>query len=168
MALRGPFATLAVIVKNAKHAGYSATPLPKKLGLEPAARFGVWDAPANFAQTLGVLPTDVRLGDASRGTSALDVIVCFVTTRAHLQRVLPRAQGRLDPSGGLWICWPKKTSGVTSDVTEHDVRSLGLAAGLVDNKVCAIDEVWSGLRFVVRLADRAKPARKPAKTGRLR
>ncbi len=140
-------------------AGYSGTPLPQKLGLKPDARFAAWAAPASFATTLGPLPSRVRLSDASRGTSELDVIVCFVSSLAELQKRLPRAQKRLDAQGGLWICWPKKTSGVASDVTENDVRNLGLACGLVDNKVCAIDEVWSGLRFVVRVENRATPKR---------
>lgn len=141
-------------------AGYSATPLPQKLGLKAEARFGVWAAPANFATTLGPLPNGVRLSDASRGTSALDVIACFVSSLAELHKRLPRAQKRLDPEGGLWICWPKKKTGVPSAVTENDVRSLGLASGLVDNKVCAIDDVWSGLRFVVRVENRPKRPRR--------
>jgi len=136
-------------------AGYSGTPLPQKLGLKLGARFGVWAAPPHFAQTLGAVPKGVLMSDASRGSSPLDVIVCFVSSRAELVRILPRAQKRLDPNGGLWLCWPKKSSGVATDVTENDVRNLGLAAGLVDNKVCAIDEVWSGLRLVVRIKDRA-------------
>ncbi len=144
-------------------AGYSGTPLPQKLGLKPGTRFGVWAAPPTFTQTLGPLPSGVRIGDASRGSSELDVIVCFVSSRAELSRYLPRAQQRLEANGGLWICWPKKASGVVCDVTENDVRSLGLASGLVDNKVCAIDHVWSGLRLVVRLKDRPRPAPKTAK-----
>ena len=82
-------------------------------------------------------------------------MVCFAASRADLLRMLPRAHKRkLHPSGGLWICWPKKASGIATDVTESDVRNLGLAAGLVDNKVCAVDQTWSGLRLVVRLEDR--------------
>ena len=137
-------------------AGYSGTPLPLKLGLKPGARLGVWAGPPGFGRALGTLPKGVTMADAARGSSSLDVIVCFVASRAALQRLLPLAQRRLEPSGGLWLCWPKKSSGVATDVTENDVRSSGLAAGLVDNKVCAIDEVWSGLRLVVRLADRPK------------
>lgn len=137
-------------------AGYSGTPLPRKLGLKPNARFGVFNAPAHFAELLGELPSGVVLRDAARGTSPLDVIVCFVSSFGELQRVLPRARKRLDPSGGLWLCWPKKTSGIKTDVSENAVRDLGLASSLVDNKVCAIDEVWSGLRLVVRLRDRPK------------
>ena len=141
-------------------AGYSGTPLPQKLGLKPGARFGVFRAPKNLAQALGALPLGVVLADAARGTSALDVILCFADSRAALERLLPQARRRLDPNGGLWICWPKKTSGVITDVTEAAVRRLGLDTGLVDNKVCAIDDVWSGLRLVVRVVDRPKAAPK--------
>ncbi|HEY3256943.1 MAG TPA: hypothetical protein VGJ91_23465 [Polyangiaceae bacterium] len=137
-------------------AGYSGTPLPKKLGLKPNYRFGTWAAPEGFTKQLGPLPPGVTPTDAARGRSTLDLIVCFVGSLAELRRVLPRARKRLDPSGGLWLCWPKKASGLKTDVGEQDVRSLGLASGLVDNKVCAIDEVWSGLRLVVRVRDRPK------------
>ena len=137
-------------------AGYSGTPLPRKLGLKPGARLGIFAAPKNFGATLGALPHGVTLTDAARGATALDVVLCFASSHAALERLLPRAQARLDPSGGLWVCWPKKASGVVTDVTEAAVRQLGLDAGLVDNKVCAIDEVWSGLRMVVRVSDRPK------------
>jgi hypothetical protein len=137
-------------------AGYSGTPLAQKLGLKAGARLGLMSAPKGFARTLGALPPGVTTSDATRGSSELDVMVCFASSRAELVRMLPKAHKRLHPSGGLWICWPKKASGVASDVTENDVRNLGLAAGLVDNKVCAVDQTWSGLRLVVRLEDRPK------------
>ena len=137
-------------------AGYSGTPLQQKLGLKPGARLGLMGTPAGFERELGVLPPGVTRSDATRGRTPLDVIVCFAASRADLVRMLPSAHKRLHPAGGLWICWPKKASGVVTDVGENDVRSLGLAAGLVDNKVCAVDAVWSGLRLVVRLADRPK------------
>jgi hypothetical protein len=149
-------------------AAYSGTPLPQKLGLKPGARFGIFAPPAHLAVTLGALPQGVTATDAARGASTLDVILCFATSHAALERLLPRAQARLDPSGGLWICWPKKASGVATDVTEAEVRKLGLGAGLVDNKVCAIDEVWSGLRMVVRVADRPKAAPSPRPKSRTR
>jgi hypothetical protein len=139
-------------------AGYSGTPLPKKLGLVAGSRFGAFAAPKALRATLGPLPAGVTLVDAARGTSPLDVILCFAASRAELERLFPRAQRRLDPHGGLWLCWPKRSSGVSTDVGEADVRRLGLDAGLVDNKVCAIDEVWSGLRMVVRVAARPKAA----------
>ena len=142
-------------------AGYSGTPLPQKLGLKPGARLGLWAAPNSFARTLGALPAGVTSTDAARGSSPLDVLVCFAASRVDLVRLLPKAQQRLEPNGGLWICWPKKASGIVTDVTERDVRNLGLAAGLVDNKVCAIDEIWSGIRLVVRVKDRPKRAAAP-------
>jgi hypothetical protein len=142
-------------------AGYSGTPLPQKLGLKAGARLGLMGAPKGFAQTLGALPAGVTTSDATRGSSLLDVMVCFASSRAELVRMLPKAHKRLHPNGGLWICWPKKASGVTTDVTENDVRNMGLATGLVDNKVCAVDEIWSGLRLVVRSKDRPKAGGKP-------
>jgi hypothetical protein len=151
-------------------AGYSGTPLPQKLGLKAGARLGLMSAPTGFERTLGALPPGVSSSDAARGSSALDVIVCFAASRADLVRMLAGARKRLHPEGGLWICWPKKASGIVIDVGESDVRSLGLAAGLVDNKVCAVDAVWSGLRLVVRLEDRpvarASPVAAPPKTSK--
>jgi hypothetical protein len=129
-------------------AGYSGTPLPKKLGIKPEARVALVDAPPDFARTIGVTP--------ARGAGALDVIVWFVKSRATLEKRFSVEARRLDPAGGLWVAWPKRASGVATDVTEDTVRAVALAAGLVDNKVCAIDEIWSGLRCVVRLKDRPK------------
>ncbi len=132
-------------------AGYSGTPLPQKLGIRPGARLRFVAAPEGFAGALGELPAGVRF--ASRGPA--DVVVFFTDRRAELGRRFPRLARGLDRAGGLWIAWPKKSSGVPTDLDENVVRQIGLALGLVDNKVCAIDETWSGLRFVVRLADRA-------------
>jgi hypothetical protein len=145
-------------------AGYSGTPLPQKLGLKAGARFGVVKPPADFARTLGELPAGVAAREIAAGKSQFDVIVCFAPTMAEVARRIPALKTRLDPAGGLWMAWPKKTrkpaSGLATDVTENDVRAVGLAAGLVDNKVCAIDDVWSGLRFVFRLVDRPKGTRR--------
>jgi hypothetical protein len=126
-------------------AGYSGTPLPQKLGIKDGARVRLCGAPDGFARVLGVSPR-------SRGEA--DVIVLFARTAAELEPAFLRARRSLSMSGGLWVAWPKKASGVTTDLSETAVRRFGLAQGLVDNKVCAIDETWSGLRFVVRLADR--------------
>ena len=112
------------------------------------------NAPADFAETLGELPPGVTPEPLRRGP--YDVIVLFARNDKELASRLPGARDRLDPAGGLWIAWPKKASGIPTDVTEQEVRRRGLAIGLVDNKVCAIDDTWSGLRFVVRLADRPK------------
>lgn len=140
-------------------AGYSGTPLPKKLGLKPGARLGLVKAPADFAATLGELPPGVAARAVAAGKAQYDVIVCFAPTMAEVVRRLPALKSRLDSAGGLWMAWPKRSSGVATDVSESDVRAVGLAAGLVDNKVCAIDDVWSGLRFVFRLVDRPSKTR---------
>ena len=134
-------------------AGYSGTPLVRKLGIKPETRLGLIGAPDGFDATLGELPpgVDVR---PRLGGRPFDVIVAFFGRRAELERRLDALVAALDPAGGLWIAWPKRASGVRSDVTENVVRDLGLAAGLVDNKVCAVDQVWSGLRLVYRLRDR--------------
>ena len=134
-------------------AGYSGAPLAVKLGIKKDCRIGVFNAPGGFIPSLGQLPDGASVNEDGRG-SALDVIIFFTRDREELVRRFPALSGRLCPAGGLWISWPKKTSGVPTDLTEDRVREVGLAAGLVDNKVCAVDETWSGLRFVIRLKDR--------------
>lgn len=138
-------------------AGYSGTPLPKKLGIRPGQRLVLLGAPAGFDASLGALPEDVRVRSDLRGGQA-DVIVLFAPSVAELERRFPAAQRALVPTGGLWIAWPKRSSGVPTDLHDGEVRRIGLASGLVDNKVCAVDDVWSGLRFVVRLEDRPSAA----------
>ena len=138
-------------------AGYSGTPLPRKLGVKPGDRVALIGAPDGFEPVLGELPDGVRLSRALRGS--FEVIVCFCERRAELERRLARLRAALTPAGGLWLAWPKRSSGVATDLGEGLVREFGLAAGLVDNKVCAIDETWSGLRFVYRLADRSTTER---------
>lgn len=136
-------------------AGYSGTPLPKKLGIKPGHRVLLLRAPADFDETLGDLPPDVSV-TARLAKGPYDVIVAFCANRATFEKALPAARAALDQAGGLWIAWPKKASGVPTDLTEDLIRPVGLAAKLVDNKVCAIDDVWSGLRFVVPVKDRVK------------
>jgi hypothetical protein len=133
-------------------AGYSGTPLPRKLGIKPEARVGLIGAPHNFDEVLGELPPGVTVHRRLRGS--FDVLVIFVQKRSELERRLPALKKALDQAGGLWVAWPKRGSGVATDLGDGTVRELGLASGLVDNKVCAIDATWSGLRFVYRLADR--------------
>jgi hypothetical protein len=140
-------------------AGYSGTPLPRKLGIKDGARVGLVRASADVHATLGELPDGVAPQPIGRGKSSFDVIVCFVTATKQLGD-LGTLKQRLDPAVGLWVAWPKKkpASGaapIQTDVDERQVRSMSLATGLVPNKVCAIDEVWSGLRFVLRLNDRS-------------
>lgn len=145
-------------------AGYSGTPLPTKLGIKPGTRLGLVGAPEGFAETLGDLPDDVSPRPVARDRKPFDVIVCFARSSNELARELPGLPARLAPAGGLWIAWPKKSakksSGLATDLTEAEVRARGLATGLVDNKVCAIDDTWSGLRFVVRVADRPSVSKK--------
>jgi hypothetical protein len=130
--------------------GYSGTPLVDKLGIKPQTRMQFVSEPTNFAEILGVLPPGARV--APRGP--LDLAILFVIKSADLERRFDKLRDRLTSSGMLWVSWPKKTSGVASDLTENVVREIGLAKGLVDVKVCAIDETWSGLKFVRRVRDR--------------
>jgi len=132
--------------------GYSGTPLPRKLGIGPGARVALLSAPDGFASTLGALPDRVQVRHDLRGR--LDVIVFFATRRAELTRRLPTCKRALEYDGGLWVAWPKQTSGVATDLRFEAVQTAGLDLGLVDNKVAAVDGTWSGLRFVYRLADR--------------
>jgi hypothetical protein len=130
-------------------AGYSGTPLPQKLGIKPGHRLLLLSAPEPFELDL---PEDVKVGRAARGKA--DVIVSFHTERADLARRMPRLRAVMEPAAGLWIAWPKRASKVPTDLTEDVVRELALANALVDNKVAALDEKWSGLRLVIRLKDR--------------
>ena len=133
-------------------AGYSGTPLPQKLGIRAGSRVALVRAPEGFAVVLDPLPDGVRLGTQARG--AQDVVVFFATRLAELERRFASLARSVEPAGGLWIAWPKKTAHVATDLSENVVRDVGLANGLVDNKVCAVDDTWSGLRFVYRLRDR--------------
>ncbi|HEX6471721.1 MAG TPA: hypothetical protein VF069_21660 [Streptosporangiaceae bacterium] len=132
-------------------AGYSSTPLPKKLGIKPGNRVLLVDAPAGFG--LDPLPADV-IADRKPEATSYDVIVAFCPDLAALTDGFAGWRALLAPAGGLWVAWPKKSSGVPTDLTENAVRDIGLAGRLVDNKVCAIDETWSGLRLVIRRTDR--------------
>ena len=133
-------------------AGYSGTPLVKKIGIKPNHRLLFQNAPAGFAKDLGELPEGAT--QAGNGKALIDVAVLFVKSAAELEREFDRISRRLQSAGMLWVGWPKKSSGVATDLTEGVVQKIGLAHGLVDVKVCAIDETWSGLKFVIRLRDR--------------
>ena len=135
-------------------AGYSGTPLVKKLGIKEGHELALIGAPDGFADTLGKLPNGVVSRLDLRTSAPLDVIVFFIANRAALVKRFKDLAGRLTAAGGLWIAWPKKASGVATDLTENAIRDIGLGFGLVDNKVCAVDDIWSGLRFVRRLKDR--------------
>jgi hypothetical protein len=121
--------------------GYSGTPLPRKLGIKPGHRVVLLDAPDGFDATLGVTVD---------GLPPSDVIVWFVTERTELAGRLAAVRARMTQNGGLWIAWPKRAAKVLTDITEDVIREVALPTGLVDNKVCAIDATWSGLRLVIR------------------
>ena len=140
-------------------AGYSGTPLPKKLGIKEDCRVLLVNPPPNFVNVLGELPAGVNVQVNDRTGPAFDVILFFTESLAQLRMQFPKLSRRLVPNGGFWVAWPKRGSGVATDLSENLVREVGLDAGLVDNKVCAVDLTWSGLRFVIRLQDRP---RKPA------
>jgi hypothetical protein len=133
-------------------AGYSGTPLLQKLGIKPGHRLAFVHAPDGFAQTLGALPDGVVM--VSDDETPLDLAVFFTTRTDELPAAFQRLGRRVHPAGTLWIAWPKKAAKVPTDLTEDGVRAIGLREGMVDVKVCAIDAVWSGLKFVYRLADR--------------
>ncbi len=129
-------------------AGYSGTPLPRKLGIKPGHAVAVVGGPPGFADGLAALSgADVVAGLPD---GPLDVIVTFVTWREEYESALPGLRERMAPACGLWIAWPKRAARVPTDMTEHVVREVALPTGLVDNKVCAIDQTWSGLRLVIR------------------
>ena len=138
-------------------AGYSGTPLPKKLGIKDGHLVATMAAPSTFADALGPVDPSVRLRSGLRGTGPFDVIVIFVRSERELRDRFTRAADKLETAGGLWVAWPKQSSPLATELKEGHVRAFGLSTGLVDNKVCAIDADWSGLRFVVRTKDR--PAR---------
>jgi hypothetical protein len=129
-------------------AGYSGTPLARKLGIGAGASVALLGAPAGLEAELDPLPEGVRI--TRRLGRDHDVAVLFATARADLARRFPQVAARIRPAGGLWVAWPKRSSGVATDLTEDVLREVGLPHGLVDNKVCAVTEVWSGLRFVWR------------------
>jgi hypothetical protein len=125
-------------------AGYSGTPLPRKLGIKDGSRVAIVAAPDGFELDAELVPLGAEM----------DVILLFVLELRELERCFTEVAALLTPSGGLWIAWPKHASGIETDLSDSVVRRTGLAHGLVDNKVCAIDDTWSGLRFVKRVADR--------------
>lgn len=137
-------------------AGYSGTPLAKKLGIKENALVVLVGAPAGFAKTLAPLPDGARVTSTLPKKGELDVALVFAKTKKDLDRGLAATKKCMSQAAGIWIAWPKKASGVATEVDEALARKTGLAAGLVDNKVCAVDDVWSGLRFVMRVADRKK------------
>jgi hypothetical protein len=132
--------------------GYSGTPLPKKLGIKPGARVWLVDAPSDVREELSAALAGCE--SVHGGKAPLDFAMIFTKLKAELAKEFTRISKLLAPAGMLWVSWPKKSSGVATDLDENKVRQIGLDAGLVDVKVCAVTEVWSGLKFVRRLKDR--------------
>ena len=132
--------------------GYSGTPLYRKLGIKEGARVALLAAPEGFDEQLAPLPTGARI--RRRLGHDLDVAVLFVTERRDLERRFAQVAAAIKPAGALWVAWPKRSSKVPTDLTEDVLREVGLPQGLVDNKVCAVTDVWSGLRFVWRRENR--------------
>ena len=132
--------------------GYSGTPLPKKLGIKEDARVALVAAPPEATALIAPLPHGATVRTQLRGEA--DVIVFFARRRRDLERRFESLVEKLERDGSLWVAWPKRTSGVETDMTENVVRDIALPRGLVDTKVCAISDVWSGLRLVRRRANR--------------
>jgi hypothetical protein len=139
--------------------GYSATPLAKKLGIAAGTRLFLQQAPANYRELVAPLPAGVQT--VPRINAHTDVIHLFATRRAELRGMLRSALRAMRPDAAIWVSWPKKAAGVPTDITEGVIRDLALPTGLVDIKVCAVDETWSGLKLVIRRTRRAAPGRLP-------
>ena len=131
--------------------GYSGTPLPKKLGIKPGFRVCLTDAPPEVRTELS---TELATCETADGKTPLDFAMIFTKSKTVLAKEFKRISKLLAPAGMLWVSWPKKSSGVATDLDENIIREIGLDAGLVDVKVCAVTEVWSGLKFVRRVKDR--------------
>ncbi len=136
------------VVPDSAFAGYSGTPLVKKLGIKPGTTVSLVDAPEDFGDTLGALPEGASLGVV--GPNEGDLVIWFIMSLKRLEEGVGDMAESLGPKASMWIAWPKKASGVATDVTQSDVRALGLASGLVDYKICSIDRIWSGLLFTRR------------------
>ncbi len=133
-------------------AGYSGTPLAKKLGIKPGTRLGVVSAPADYAALLEPLPDNVTI--VRELTDGLDIAHVFVKRRSELAELIYVYKDKIKQNGAIWVSWPKKAARIATDVTEDTVREVALPLGLVDIKVCAVDEVWSGLKLVIRKENR--------------
>src|SRR6266542_6090852 len=135
-------------------AGYSGTPLTKKLGFKQGFRAGLVNPPKGFQSELDALPDNVQImvGDLPK---KLDLIILFTDSQRSLKKEFKSLARKLTQNGMLWVAWPKKASGVVTDLSDNSVRQIGLDFGLVDVKVCAVNDIWSGLKFVYRLKDRS-------------
>jgi hypothetical protein len=138
-------------------AGYSGTPLPKKLGIRPQFKVAFFQLPGDIKAVLKKDLAECQV--VKEGVDGIDFAMIFIKSQAEMKEQFLRFARRLAPAGMLWVSWPKKASGLATDLNENDVMRIGLTAGLVDVKVCAVSDVWSGLKFVIRVKDRAKVPR---------
>jgi hypothetical protein len=133
-------------------AGYSGTPLPQKLGIKPGIAVVVLNAPTNYRKLLGKLPADIKFSEQIAVNSTF--VHLFTTKRSELEKKLSILRKKIADTGTVWVSWPKKSSGVASDITEDVIRDVALPLGFVDVKVCAVDEIWSGLKLMIRRENR--------------
>jgi hypothetical protein len=139
-------------------AGYSGTPLAKKLGIKAGARLVVLNAPDDYEALLAPLPPDVSIQKSV--TERIDLVHVFVVSRAALASQLARTLGKLRQDAAIWVSWPKKSAGIATDVTDNVIREVALPMGLVDIKVCAVDDTWSGLKLVIKKENRRPRVRR--------
>ena len=132
-------------------AGYSGTPLAKKLGIKPGFLLKLINEPAHYFELFSDMPGDIVV---SKATKDIDFIHCFTATLSDLEKQIPKLRKQIKPNGTIWISWYKKSAKIPTDVTEDLIRDIALANGLVDVKVCAVDEQWSGLKLVIPVKDR--------------
>lgn len=143
---------------SASAAGYSGTPLVKKLGIKTGDKVALVNEPLAFPRELVGLPPDVELVGAEDNPKpgALNVVILFLRSQAELKKLLPAMKSKIQQSGMIWTAWPKKAARIQTDLDENIIRDKGLSIGLVDIKVCAVNEIWSGLKFVIPVKDRRK------------
>jgi hypothetical protein len=144
-------------------AGYSGTPLPQKLGIKPGLTVVTINAPAQYRRLLGKIPKDVAFSDRLKPGS--NFVHLFTSRRSELQRKMSILRDKISDNGTVWISWPKQSSGISTDVTEDVVREIALPLGFVDIKVCAVDEIWSGLKLMIRKENRKLPSPRSSSKG---
>jgi len=154
--------TQAESIRHQRMAGYSGTPLPQKLGIKPGLTVVTINAPTNYRRLLGTIPEGVTFSDRLKSDSSF--VHVFIKKRSELEKRLALLREKITDTGTVWVSWPKKSSGVATDVAEDVVRAIALPLGFVDVKVCAVDETWSGLKLIVRRTNRKLPPRKVDKS----
>ena len=133
-------------------AGYSGTPLPQKLGIKPGLMVVTINAPANYRRLLGQIPDGVTFSERLKSGSSF--VHLFTSRRSEIQKKMPILRDKISDNGAIWVSWPKKSSGISTDVTEDVIREIALPLGFVDIKVCAVDDIWSGLKLMIRRENR--------------